>query len=80
MTSLTDPSDLRDAVDIVIGVDTHVDTHTAAVVDGRTGAVVAQVTVYAAADGYAVLVEIRWVPGRSPQAGHGRQYRRRPGA
>ena len=36
MTSLTD---LREVVDVVIGVDTHKDTHTAAVLDARTGAV-----------------------------------------
>ena len=57
MTSLTDPTDLREVVDIVIGVDTHVHTHTAAVIDARTGGVLAQITVEATADGYAELVE-----------------------
>lgn len=42
MTSVTD---LRDVVDVVIGVDTHVETHTAAVVDARTGAVLDEITV-----------------------------------
>jgi transposase len=54
MTSVTD---LRELVDVVIGVDTHVHTHTAAAVDARTGGVLAQVTVEATADGYAQLVE-----------------------
>lgn len=54
MTSLTD---LRDVVDVAIGVDTHVHTHSAAVVDARTGGVVDEITVEATADGYAQLVE-----------------------
>jgi transposase len=54
MTSLTD---LLDVVDVVIGVDTHVQTHTAAVVDAHTGGVLDQVTLSANADGYAELVE-----------------------
>jgi transposase len=54
MTSLTD---LRELVDVVVGVDTHVHTHTAAAVETRTGGVLAQVTVEATADGYACLVE-----------------------
>jgi transposase len=54
MTSVTD---LRELVDVVIGVDTHVHTHTAAAVDARTGGVLAQVTVEATADGYASLVD-----------------------
>jgi transposase len=53
MTSLTD---LREVVDVVIGVDTHVHTHSAAVVDARTGGVLGQVTVEATADGYTELV------------------------
>jgi hypothetical protein len=36
MTSLTD---LREVVDVVIGVDTHVHTHSAAAVDAATGGV-----------------------------------------
>lgn len=48
---------LNDLVEIVIGVDTHVLTHTAAVVDVGTGGVLEQVTVEATAAGYAELVE-----------------------
>lgn len=55
MTSLTD---LRHAVDVVIGVDTHVTTHTAAVVDTRTGGVLAELTVPTTPAGYARLVEL----------------------
>lgn len=51
MTSLTD------LADAVIGVDTHVDTHTAAIVDARTGAVLDQLTVPADGGGYAELAE-----------------------
>jgi hypothetical protein len=54
MNSLTD---LREAVDVVIGVDTHVHTHSAAVVDTATGGVLDEITVEATAEGYAELVE-----------------------
>lgn len=54
MTSLTD---LCEVVDVVIGVDTHVHTHSAAVVDTRTGGVLDEITVEAAGQGYAQLVE-----------------------
>ena len=54
MTSLTD---LREVVDVVIGVDTHVHTHSAAVIDSATGGVLGEITVAAAAQGYAELVE-----------------------
>lgn len=54
MSSLTD---LREVVDVVIGVDTHVHTHSAAVLDARTGGVLDEITVEATADGYAQLVE-----------------------
>ena len=53
MSSLTD---LREVVDVVIGVDTHVHTHSAAIVDARTGGVLEEITVEATADGYAELV------------------------
>ena len=53
MSSLTD---LREVVDVVIGVDTHVHTHSAAAVDARTGGVLGEVTVEATAEGYAQLV------------------------
>jgi transposase len=54
MTSLTD---LREVVDVVIGVDTHVHTHSAAVVDTATGGVLGEITVEATPEGYAELVE-----------------------
>lgn len=57
MSSLTDPTDLREAIDIVIGVDTHVATHTAAAVDARTGGIIDQITVDTTTEGYAALVE-----------------------
>src|SRR4051794_41674914 len=46
---------LAELVEVVIGVDTHTDTHTAAVIDARTGGVLARVTVSADPDGYAEL-------------------------
>jgi transposase len=54
MDSLTD---LREVVDVVIGVDTHVHTHSAAVLDTATGGVLGEITVEATAQGYAELVE-----------------------
>ena len=54
MTSLTD---LREVVDVVIGVDTHVHTHSAAVIDSGTGGVLGEITVAATAACYAELVE-----------------------
>lgn len=47
---------LSQIADVVIGVDTHVATHSAAAVDTRTGGVLAEVTVEAA-------------PGRLPGTG-----------
>lgn len=47
---------LAELVDVVIGVDTHKDTHTAAVIDAATGAVLDEVTVDTNPDGYAALV------------------------
>ena len=52
MNSLTD---LREVVDVVIGVDTHVHTHSAAVVDTATGGVLDEITVDATVEGYAVV-------------------------
>lgn len=49
---------LADVVEIVIGVDTHTDTHTAAVLDTRTGGVLARITVNTDPDGYAELVAL----------------------
>ena len=54
MNSLTH---LRDVVDVVIGVDTHVHTHSAAAVDTATGGVLEEITVEAITEGYAELVE-----------------------
>jgi len=54
MNSLTD---LREVVDVVIGVDTHVHTHSAAVLDTATGGVLGEITVEATPGGYAELVE-----------------------
>jgi transposase len=47
---------LADHFDAVIGVDTHQDTHTAAVVASATGAVLDELTIVADPDGYADLV------------------------
>jgi transposase len=47
---------LAELVDVVIGVDTHKHTHTAAVLDVRTGAVLARTTVTADGAGYAEVV------------------------
>ncbi len=54
MTSLTD---LREVVDVVIGVDTHVLSHSAAAIGARTGGVLGEVTVEATTEGYARLIE-----------------------
>jgi transposase len=49
---------LADSVEVVIGVDTHKHTHTAAVVVAATSAVVQQVTVPATPAGYQQLLEL----------------------
>jgi transposase len=49
---------LAELVEVVIGVDTHSQTHTAAVLDACTGAVLARVTITADPDGYAGLVAL----------------------
>ena len=49
---------LAELVEVVIGVDTHTTTHTAAVVDTHTFAVLARVTVRADPDGYAQLTAL----------------------
>ncbi|OLT01355.1 hypothetical protein BJF90_32390 [Pseudonocardia sp. CNS-004] len=49
---------LAELVELVIGVDTHTDTHTAAVLAADTHAVLATVTVSADEDGYADLVAL----------------------
>ena len=49
---------LAELVEVVIGVDTHADTHTAAVLNARTGGVLARATVSTDPDGYAELVTL----------------------
>jgi transposase len=49
---------LADSVELVIGVDTHKHTHTAAAVTAATGAMVAQATVPATPAGYRQLLEL----------------------
>ncbi|MCF6743356.1 IS110 family transposase [Blastococcus sp. KM273128] len=49
---------LAELVEVVIGVDTHSQTHTAAVLDARTGGVLARATVPADPDGYAELLAL----------------------
>ncbi|MDQ6688870.1 MAG: IS110 family transposase [Actinomycetota bacterium] len=54
MTSLTD---LAEVVDVVVGVDNHVNTHSAAAINSTTGGVLGEITVEATAEGYEELVE-----------------------
>ena len=49
---------LAEVVELVIGVDTHKETHTAAVVAAATGAVIAQATVTATPAGYQQLLKL----------------------
>ncbi|WP_018331990.1 IS110 family transposase [Actinomycetospora chiangmaiensis] len=49
---------LAEQVEVVIGVDTHKHTHTAAVVTAATGAVLAQLTVATDLEGYQQLLEL----------------------
>ena len=49
---------LADAVEVVIGVDTHKHTHTAAVLAAATGQILATLTVTAIPDGYRQLLEL----------------------
>src|SRR5882724_1809186 len=48
---------LSEIAEVVIGVDTHVRTHSAAVIDARTGAVLGELTVEATPQGYQALVD-----------------------
>ena len=57
---------LAEQVDYVVGVDTHRDQHALAVVDARTGAVVAQATTAADPRGYAQAA--RFADRRAPDA------------
>jgi hypothetical protein len=54
---------LADIVDVVIGIDTHKDTHTAAVVAAATGVALESLTVDTDPEGYARLVA--WADGHS---------------
>lgn len=49
---------LSEIVEVVIGVDTHMESHTAAVVDARTGAVLDEMTVPTTVEGYQDLVDL----------------------
>ncbi|WP_344742331.1 IS110 family transposase, partial [Pseudonocardia halophobica] len=49
---------LAELVEVVIGVDTHKDTHSAAVLAAGTGAVLAEITVCADPDGYTALLAL----------------------
>ena len=49
---------LSEIVDIVIGVDTHAATHSAAVLDARTGGVLGEITIETSPDGYGRLVAL----------------------
>lgn len=53
---------IAEQVEVVIGVDTHKYTHTAAVVAAATGAVLAQLTVNTDPEGYQALVELADAP------------------
>lgn len=54
---MTTVTDLVENFDAVIGVDTHVDTHSAALLNPVTGGVLDEITVEASEAGYAELVE-----------------------
>jgi hypothetical protein len=49
---------LAELAEVVVGVETRSQTHTAAVVDAGTGAVLARATVIAVPDGYTRLVAL----------------------
>ena len=60
---------LADQVEVVIGVDTHKHTHTAAVVRAATGAIVARAAVTADPDGY---TQLEALAGSTRRCGPGR--------
>lgn len=64
------PERLAEHVDAIVGVDTHTDTHTAAVVS-PVGSVLAELTVTATADGVAVLLD--WARQHTDGLGSGRR-------
>ncbi len=72
---------LSEIVEVVIGVDTHVETHTAAVVDARTGAVLDEATVPTTPQGYQDLVDLADAHSSVAGVGHRGHWRsrRRPG-
>jgi transposase len=49
---------LADIAEVVIGVDTHKDTHTAVILETRTGGVLARITINTDPDGYAELLAL----------------------
>jgi transposase len=55
---------LADSVEVVIGVDTHKQTHTAAVLAAATGQALADLTAPATPDGYRQLLELADQHGR----------------
>ncbi|WP_460493137.1 IS110 family transposase [Dactylosporangium cerinum] len=61
---------LADRVDAIVGVDTHTDTHTAAVLS-PVGSVLAELTIPATADGIAVL--LAWARDHTDGLGSGRR-------
>jgi transposase len=56
---------LAEIVDVVIGVDTHKDTHTAAVIATATGGVLATLTFDTTTEGYAQVLELAALQGRT---------------
>jgi transposase len=56
-------SSLAEFADVVVGVDTHVETHSAAIVDARTGAVLDELTVSTTLDGYQELADLAGAHG-----------------
>jgi hypothetical protein len=69
---------LAELVDYVVGVDTHRDGHSLALVEATTGAVVAQRTVPSNGRGYAEALRFARQPGGGPSlGGRGRRPLRR---
>ena len=70
---------LAELVDLVIGVDTHADTHTAALVGVESGAVLDTLTVTTDPDGYTQLVALAeshgGIRGWAIGLGHRRRWR-----
>ena len=64
---------LSQIADVVIGVDTHIATHSAAAVDTRTGGVLAEVTVEATPEGYEAAGSVRGRACRACGPGRSRE-------